>query len=774
MPEVIIAHTGEVGCQCGGCNTGGVNLDASVDNQAGAIIAGKTVWSVAQIETYLNRSGTGWNGLPGQAVQSDTNLAEIKFGFHTSQASLQANGYVFSYQGGNYGMAEYFNFTPFSAAQQATARVAMGLWDDLVAVTFTESTINAADIAFGNLTSAPTTQAYAYLPGGPIYNIASINLQVRDVHGDVWISLSAASNLQMGFGQYGLATQIHEIGHALGVSHPGGYNAAPGVSITYAANAEYYQDTRQYSQMSYFNAEFSGGGHIDWNKVGWVYGQTPLLHDIAAIQKMYGADLTTRTGDTVYGFNSTAGKDVYNFALNTMPVLAIYDAGGVDTLDLSGFAGGNKIDLNPGAFSSAGGSGVIPLDVLKAKGLLAASYTEAQYEALRARYNAPDGMLKDNIAIAYGTIVENAVGGAGNDVIVGNAVANILSGLAGMDVITGGAGDDTLDGGLGADTLNGGIGGDFYLVDDGGDQVVELAGEGSDTVSSGISYTLTANVENLVLTGSALSGTGNGLANVITGNDLANLLSGGEGDDTLIGNGGNDVLDGGLGADAMSGGTGDDLYFVDTSGDVVIELGGEGSDTVSSAITYTLGDNVENLILTGAAATGTGNGLDNLLTGNALSNRLDGGAGNDRLSGGDGVDYLTGGAGSDVFVGEINATPVAGKGGPISLDVVLDFVSGSDRIDLSGIDANRGLAGDQAFTLVNGATPRNAGEISIRNFGNVNAAENALGFDIDGVDGDSPFAGPVRVVLGNVDGGEADFAMVFIGGPEILVGDFVL
>ena len=127
--------------------------------------------------------------------------------------------------------------------------------------------------------------------------------------------------------------------------------------------------------------------------------------------------------------------------------------------------------------------------------------------------------------------------------------------------------------------------------------MVELGGEGIDKVSSAISYALGDNVENLTLTGAALDGTGNALDNVIEGNGLGNRL------------------DGGLGADAMAGGAGDDTYFVDQAGDSVSELSGEGTDTVSSGISYTLGDNVENLVLTGAAADGTGNGLDNLLTG---------------------------------------------------------------------------------------------------------------------------------------------------------------
>ena len=751
-----------------------IALYANVDGTGGTL-SGKPVYTIEQVIANMNRTSYPGTGIPGpqwsygedfMGQNKSGNPAVIQYGFYTSQSQLFQVPYVFPQGAGLAGRNEYFQFAPFSAAQQAAADKAIALWDDLVSVSFVKvSNINNADITYGNLASAPTTQAYAYLP----YNYSGTSAGLQ---GDVWISLSQASNLQLTNGGYGLATIIHETGHAIGLQHPGGYNAAPGVSITYGPNAEYYQDTRMYSQMSYFNAEFSGGGHIDWNKVYWVFGQTPLLHDIATIQAMYGADLTTRTGDTVYGFNSNAGRDVYDFAINTMPVISIYDAGGIDTLDFSGWNSNSKIDLNAGAFSDGGGSGVVPLDVLKARGLLAATYTEQQYLDLRTRYNAVDGMLHQNISIAYGTIIENATGGAGNDVIIGNAVDNILLGNAGNDSIEGRLGNDTINGGLGADAMLGGLGNDSYVVDDAGDVVTEAAGEGTDNVSSSISYTLTDNVENLVLTGAALLGTGNALDNAITGNALGNVLTGGLGNDTLTGLGGDDTLDGGAGADAMTGGLGNDLYVVDNAGDSVVELGGEGTDTVSSSISYTLGDNVENLVLTGSAATGTGNGLNNVVTGNSVANTLSGGAGNDRLIGGDGVDSLIGGLGNDIFVGEINATKVASKTGMISLDRVLDFAAG-DVLDLSGIDANTGLAGDQAFTFVGHANPNNAGEVGIRTFGNMNAAELALGMDLDGIDGPSTFAGPVTVVFGNVDGGAPDFAMVLMNNATLTSSDFI-
>jgi Ca2+-binding RTX toxin-like protein len=396
---------------------------------------------------------------------------------------------------------------------------------------------------------------------------------------------------------------------------------------------------------------------------------------------------------------------------------------------------------------------------------------------------AGEGIDQVTASISYALTanVENlvltgaAVGGTGNEldnVITGNDAANLLSGGAGDDTLVGNGGDDILDGGLGADHMAGGTGNDSYVVDNAGDVVTEQAGQGTDTVSSSISYTLGANLENLVLTGTAADGTGNELANSLTGNDVANHLYGLLGNDTLIGNGGDDVLDGGAGADTMAGGTGNDLYVVDNAGDVVTELSGQGTDTVSSSISYTLGDNVENLILTGSALDGTGNALDNVLTGDALSNHLSGGAGADRLAGGGGLDYLTGGAGNDMFVAEIADGKIASKAGSISVDMVLDFKPGEDKIDLHGIDANSLLDGFQSFNWVGQAAGKGAGDLSFNHYGSMDAAEKALGIELDGVDGKSPFDGPVTVVFGNVDGGSQDFAIVLVNTPTIHTTDF--
>ncbi len=243
-------------------------------------------------------------------------------------------------------------------------------------------------------------------------------------------------------------------------------------------------------------------------------------------------------------------------------------------------------------------------------------------------------------------------GSDGNDTIEGTSVADRLQGFGGDDTIIAKAGNDTLDGGSGADLLRGGAGDDLYLVDDAGDQVVELLDEGTDEVRAGVDYTLGANLENLTLTGAATLGTGNELSNWITGNAGANRLEGLAGDDTLDGGGGDDILDGGSGADLMAGGDGNDTYLVDDAGDQIIDGYAQGTDRVESSIAYRLGAGLEELVLTGTMdLDGWGNAGANLLVGNAGANRLFGEAGNDRLEGGDGDDLLDGGAGSDTLVG---------------------------------------------------------------------------------------------------------------------------
>ena len=221
---------------------------------------------------------------------------------------------------------------------------------------------------------------------------------------------------------------------------------------------------------------------------------------------------------------------------------------------------------------------------------------------------------------------------------------NIVNGSSGNDTLVGTGADDFIDGAGAADRMIGGAGNDVYAVDDAGDVVVELLGEGTDRVNASVDFALPAWVEDLWLVGIAdVSGTGNGLANVMWGNAGRNALAGGAGDD---------VLDGAAGADTLTGGAGDDTYWVDDAGDSVRELAGEGVDVVRSALAaFALPANVENLVLLAGAGdvSGVGNALDNALTGNEGRNALDGAGGRDSLDGGAGADTMSGGTGDDAY-----------------------------------------------------------------------------------------------------------------------------
>jgi len=252
---------------------------------------------------------------------------------------------------------------------------------------------------------------------------------------------------------------------------------------------------------------------------------------------------------------------------------------------------------------------------------------------------------------------------------VGNELNNSIKGNASNNVLSGGEGDDTLNGGLEADCLSGGLGNDRYHVDNINDLVTENVDEGMDVVYSSIDYTLGNNLENLVLTGTdAIDAAGNELNNSIKGNALDNVLTGGEGNDTLTG---------GFGADTMIGGAGNDRYYVDNTGDVMAENADEGTDTVYSSISYTLGANLEKLSLTGTdAINGTGNELNNSIKGNTAANFLAGGTGND---------VLTGGSGSDNYLfrrtdGKDTLTETAGVSGDIDTLKLTDGIATTEPV----------------------------------------------------------------------------------------------
>ena len=321
-----------------------------------------------------------------------------------------------------------------------------------------------------------------------------------------------------------------------------------------------------------------------------------------------------------------------------------------------------------------------------------------------------------------GVVTGDVVGGAGKDTLLGGAGDEIFKGGSEDDAIEGGAGNDSLDGGTGADQMTGGAGGDSYSVDNIGDIVTEKAGEGTDTVLSSISYTLTDNVEDLTLIGSSdIDGTGNGLANFLSGND---------GKNTLKGLAGNDLIDGGAGIDRLEGGTGNDTYAVDDAGDVVVELADQGTDKVySSANAYMLSGNVERLELVGNAVSGTGNALANLLTGNAGQNLLKGLEGNDTLDGKAGADQMEGGAGNDTYIVDDSLDVIVELSGE-GTDTVKSSASAytlSSNIEtliLTGPGNLNGTGNDGANTLTG-----NAGKNILKGLGGNDTIDGKAGVD---------------------------------------------
>ncbi|MFM6097814.1 MAG: lectin-like protein [Dolichospermum sp.] len=296
----------------------------------------------------------------------------------------------------------------------------------------------------------------------------------------------------------------------------------------------------------------------------------------------------------------------------------------------------------------------------------------------------------------------------GNPINGTNGNDNLI-GTNGNDILNGFAGNDTLNGGAGIDTLNGGTDNDIYIVDSTTDTITESANAGIDTIQSSVSYTIVAaNVENLTLIGTAtINGTGNAGNNVITGNSANNTLNGGVGDDTL---------DGGAGKDTLIGGTGNDTYIVDST-DIITESTGGGIDTIQSSVNYSIAllTNVENLTLTGTAASGTGNVGNNVITGNSANNNLNGGTGNDTLDGGAGNDTLNGGADDDIYVVDITDTiteDVEGGTDTIqsSFTYTIEDITNVENLTLTGIadidgtgnTGNNVITGNSANNTLNG------------------------------------------------------------------------
>ena len=389
-----------------------------------------------------------------------------------------------------------YNVTALTNEGQTLARAAFQTWANVTNLVFEEVTAGG-DIPFDDNESA----AFA---GGTWSNGLITSMRVN-------VSTSWLGSYGTTIDSYSFQTYVHEIGHALGLGHGGPYNG----SASYGVDNLYVNDVWSYTIMSYFDQ-----AEADFGSYRFVMG--PSLGDILAAQNLYGVNTTFNSGDSVYGRNATAGS-LYNFAnFATVPAFTIYDTGGADTLDASGYGANQIINLNAEAFSSIGG-------------------------------------LTNNIAIARGVVIEAAIGGDGADSMLGNAGDNMLAGNADGDTLNGGAGNDSLDGGTGDDRLIGGDGTD--IIDYG-------------RFSSAISFNLAAGT---------ISGSDMGTDTLFgiegaAGGQGADDFFGDAGNNLFFGNAGTDTLIGGAGSDSLFGGAGDDLLISDGLGDHI--EAGDGDDVI--------------------------------------------------------------------------------------------------------------------------------------------------------------------------------------------------
>jgi serralysin len=443
-----------------------------------------------------------------------------------------------------------------------------------------------------------------------------------------------------------------------------------------------------------------------------------------------GADTTGETSDLPF---SLVGNALDN---------ALTGNNADNTLD--GGAGNDILDGKAGLDTLIGGTGDDIYLVLDATTTLVGGPPIPQFVTLYDTVTEAAGGGTDTVVVAravglvaltaytLGANVENGVVG-GVDIGLASDQAFSLTGNALANTLIGNRADNVLNGAGGADFMAGGLGNDTYVVNAIGDTVNENPDEGTDTVRTNLpSYTLGANVENLVFIGAGnFAGTGNLLANSITGGAGADSLAGAAGNDTLIGGSGNDVLNGGTGVDKMAGGLGDDTYFVDNAGDVANEAAGAGTDTVrTTLLSKTLGANLENLAFIGSGNfTGSGNTLNNVITGSAGNDTLSGGAGNDTLNGGAGNDRLTGGTGLDSFLFNqpLNALT--------NVDNILDFSVVDDTVLLShlvftALGPVGTLPAGEFFT---GATAGDAGDRIL-----YDSSTGALRYDSDGTGAAAP------------------------------------
>ncbi|MBX9775397.1 MAG: M10 family metallopeptidase C-terminal domain-containing protein, partial [Xanthobacteraceae bacterium] len=734
-------------CACPVCAGSGGGFSADDGTVTGGASA-PPVFTLSQIQTQLR---TQWGGTQEGKTWTWLNTTTVSYSIDTAvTGQSEASGLV--------------NMTPL---MEDRARLAFELWDDLIALTLNESPGNTnANITFNYSSNTSGGGTYAewsgYSSGGNFgFSRAYIWLN------NGWNSHN--TDASMAFGRYGFMTYLHEIGHTLGLSHPGTYDAGNGGSITYANNAEYAQDSHRYTVMSYFDANEAESFVDHYGSTGaWRYAQTPLLHDIAAIQAAYGADTTTRTGDTVYGFNATADRVVYNFAQNPDPILVIWDSGGTDTLDCSGYSTNQLINLTAGSYSNI-------------------------------------GYLTYNVAIAFNCTIENATGGTGADTINGNSANNVLSGGNGADTIDGADGNDTINGNAGNDTMWGGAADDTFVYSTGADTIkdftagaggvdeIDLRGVsgvynladvlaratqvGANTVINfGSGNTLTLENVNrnnlvsgdflfsappsgtdltasgLVLNGTSIDFTINNVGVEAAATSTTGIYLSTDGTitsaDTLV----TTMATSGLAAGA-SVAQGTTLTFPGnlTPGTYYLGVLADYNNQVAESSDSNNASNTAALILgNDSANTLAGTSAADTLFGLAGDDMIDGGAGNDLIRGGDGTDRMDGGAGADVYDG--------GAGYDYARYM---FASMGVTASLATSGSNTGDAAGDTYLAIEGLVGSNFNDTLTGD-----GADNQLW----GIDGNDTFDGGA----GNdaIWGGAGDDTFVYSSGADA-IRDFV-
>lgn len=564
-------------------------------------------------------------------------------------------------------------FEPFNADQRAATEAAWAEIEGFTGLTLVEwsgSTDGDATIRFAS--TQDTNYAHAYYPSN------------SEMGGDVWLLAGDDTLTDPALGTYGHTTIYHEIGHALGLKHPHEADGNPALPEAW--------DSHSYTVMSYRDYPYQPVDEPSRTE----YGGSPLtfmMLDILALQTLYGADFTTRDGDTVYSWSRATGELFIDGIGQGEPAanrvyLTVWDGDGTDTYDLSAYPDGLSIDLTPGSWST------ISLAQLSE----VYSFGSA---SVFAPGNVANAMLFDGDTRS---LIENAVGGDGDDVLTGNQAGNRLVGGSGDDVLSGVDANDTLVGGPGSDMLDGGLGFDVADYSDPNGPSGIVANLEAGTVQDPWGYgDALLGIEWIVGTGGddtvygrlsgALSLTGGGGNDTLWAYaDAGDFLDGGAGVDNLVAFGGDSAIVGGegtdyvmtsYGANTVDGGAGFDWVYV-RYGTNTIDLG-PGGGLVLSLDRYET-DQAE--YLADSADTVQGSDQDDYIYTGRGQDVLMGGGGNDWLAGGAWDDSLTGGAGADRFVFDE-------AGG---FDTITDFTRGADVLDLLGVTTVSGY--DDLFQLM--------------------------------------------------------------------------